>query len=58
MEVKRARFGVESATSGLYLCGMQRDLRAVVPSQVIGEPVIDEGQRREEAQEGERLDIG
>ena len=58
MEVKRARLGVENATSGLDLCGMQRDLRAMVPSQGIGEPVTDEGQRREGAQEGKRLDIG
>ena len=56
VEVGRwARLDVECATFGLNLCGMQRDLRAVVPPREVGEPVAEEGQRREGAQ-GEKLE--
>jgi len=50
VEVGRwARLGVESATSSLNLCGMQRYLRGVVPPREVGEPVTEESQRREGA---------
>ena len=45
VEVRRwARLDIESATFGLDLCGMQRDLRAAVPPREVGEPVAEEGQ--------------
>lgn len=48
VEVGRwSRLGVESATSGLNLRGMQRHLRAVVPVREVGERVAEEGERRE-----------
>lgn len=56
VEVGRwARLGIESATSGLDLFCMERDSRAVIPLLEVGEPIAEEGQRREGA-EGKELD--